>query len=166
MSRVTPANRQRKPVWTGSPLRRAPPGRSRRDPTRKNRPPWRTGDGRLEPADGRSRLLRQQRFQLLEVVLAVRCQLVAVQILVAALAGVLLPLGLRIGDHLLHHLLRLGPATLGAGLRGGAVARGGDGALVTTQRHAAAHEPADAGGENPGEKHKTRKPRQDKAPFF
>src|SRR5947207_2891273 len=51
-------------------------------------------------------------FELLVVVLRVLGQRVGVQVLVAAIAGELLPVGLGLLDHLFHDFFGLGPATL------------------------------------------------------
>src|SRR4051812_28534058 len=53
-------------------------------------------------------------FQLLEVVGGVLGQLVVVEVLVATVAGELLSRGLRLLDHLFHHLLGLRPSPFGA----------------------------------------------------
>src|SRR5204863_222859 len=79
--------------------------------------------------DARALLLRH-RFQLLEVVGRVLRQLVVVEILVAAVAGELLPCHLRLLDHLLHYLLRFRAAALGARLRGRRIALRRDRALA------------------------------------
>src|SRR3978361_2050423 len=98
-----------------------------------------------------SSLCLRDRLELLEVLVGVLGELVIVEVLVATVAGELLSARLGLLDHVLHDLLRLGPAALRAGPRRRRVSLDGDGALPLVRRRDRAGRRGQGPNQEPGD---------------